>query len=377
MKKKVLFLIHDLCGGGAEKVLVNLVNNMNRECFDVSVIALFGGGIHENDLADHIHYHSVWRKVFRGNSTLMKLLSPVQLHNLCIKDKYDIEIAYLEGPSARIISGCVNPRTRLFCWIHSTIKNKKSASGSFRNYKEAEDCYRRYEKIVTVSEDVGRAFKRVFPLTTNITVNYNTLETDKILELKNEPVKDCKFRGDELNVIAVGKITKNKGFDRLAIILKKLRMEKIPVHIYILGTGPDQKKIEEYLIANKLESYFTFLGYKTNPYKYMEKCDLFVCSSLSEGFSTAATEALIVGIPVCSVNVSGMKEMLGANNEWGVVTENDNEALYNGIRRMLSNNDLLKHYRNKAVERGNAFLKENTVRAVERMLEEQQYDNIE
>ena len=62
------------------------------------------------------------------------------------------------------------------------------------------------------------------------------------------------------------------------------------------------------------------MGYQTNPYKYLAKCDLFVCSSHSEGFSTAATEALIVGVPVCSVEVSGMREMLGENNEYGVIT---------------------------------------------------------
>ena len=87
----------------------------------------------------------------------------------------------------------------------------------------------------------------------------------------------------------------------------------------------------------------TLLGYQTNPYKYVAKCDLFVCASFAEGFSTAATEALIVGTPVCTVEVSGMKEMLGENNEWGVVTENDDEALYHGIKQLLDEPSLLAH----------------------------------
>ena len=113
MMKSVLFLIHDLGQGGAEKVLVNLVNNMDPEKFDISVTALFGGGVNEQFLKPHIHYHTIWPKAVPGNSKLMKLLSPEQLHDLCIKEHYDIEISYLEGPSARIISGCRDQATKL------------------------------------------------------------------------------------------------------------------------------------------------------------------------------------------------------------------------------------------------------------------------
>ena len=79
-QKKVLFLIHDLGHGGAEKVLVNLVNNMDRNKFDITVMALFGGGVNEQFLKPDIHYRAVFQRVFRGYSHLMKLLSPEHLH---------------------------------------------------------------------------------------------------------------------------------------------------------------------------------------------------------------------------------------------------------------------------------------------------------
>ena len=120
--------------------------------------------------------------------------------------------------------------------------------------------------------------------------------------------------------------------------------------------------------ANGLEETFIFLGYHTNPYKYVSKCDLYVCSSISEGFSTAATEALIVGTPVCTVEVSGMKEMLGEHNEYGVVTDNNEEALYEGVKSLLKNPEQLAYYKKQAQIRGKYFSTENTVRAVEEML---------
>ena len=113
---------------------------------------------------------------------------------------------------------------------------------------------------------------------------------------------------------------------------------------------------------------YTFLGYQTNPYKYVARCDLFVCASTAEGFSTAATEALIVGTPVCTVDVSGMKEMLGENNEWGIVTENSEEALYRGIKSLLDHPARLAHYKERAAVRGKAFSTAETVNAVEAML---------
>jgi glycosyltransferase involved in cell wall biosynthesis len=161
---------------------------------------------------------------------------------------------------------------------------------------------------------------------------------------------------------------KNKGFDRLLRIHKRLCEDKYPVHTYILGEGSERSKLETYITENGLTDSVTLLGYQTNPYKYVSKCDIFACTSYSEGFSTAATEALIVGTPVVTTLVSGMKEMLGENNEYGIVTENNEEALYEGIKYLLDNPDKLAYYKEKALERGKTFSTENTVKAVEDML---------
>lgn len=102
------------------------------------------------------------------------------------------------------------------------------------------------------------------------------------------------------------------------------------------------------------------VGYRTNPYKYVKNCDLYVCSSHSEGFSTSVTESLVVGTPVVTTLCSGMTELLGENNEYGIVTENNEDALYEGIKKMLTTPDLLDAYAAKAKERGKAFSTENS-----------------
>ena len=367
--KKILFLIHDLGQGGAEKVLVNLVNNLDRTKFDITVMSLFGGGVNEQFLKKDICYKTVYKKNIPANSRWMKVWSPEQLHRMYIKEKYDMEVAYLEGPAARVVSGCKDKETKLISWIHVQQYTKKIAAKALRSYKEAKKCYLRFHKIVCVSESVKEDFQNLFPMIKEVDVKYNTNETDEILKMKDEPVEAGIFKEGEIRLCGVGKIMPIKGFDKLARIHKRLREEGYPIHTYVLGDGPEREKIETYIKENHLGDSFTFLGYQTNPYKYVAKSDLFVCTSTAEGFSTAATEALIVGTPVVTTPVAGMKEMLGENNEYGIVSEMSEEILYEDIKEIIGNKEKLEYYKRQANARGKKFVKENTLEEVTRLLE--------
>ncbi len=365
--KKILFLIHDLGPGGAERVLVNLVNNLDRKKFDISVIALFGGGVMESYLRPDIKYRSVFSRMIPANSKWMKLWSPGQLHHMYIKEHYDVEISYLEGPSARVISGCDNPDTKLVSWIHVEQHTKGKLARSFRSFEEAAACYNRYNQTICVSEDVLNDFKSILDFKKPCKVLYNTNETSQILEKSIETAEEIKDDG-RIRLIAVGTLKESKGYTRLLQIVKKLKEKEYKICLYILGEGPMRAELERSIIEMHLEDTVYLLGYKSNPYKYLSASDLFVCASFAEGFSTAATESLIVGTPVCTVDVSGMKEMLGRDNEYGIVTENSEEGLLQGIRAFLDDPVLLDSYREKAAIRGKAFSKEETVNAVEEML---------
>lgn len=364
---KVLFLIHDLGRGGAEKVLVNLVNNMDLTKFEVSVISLFGGGVNEQFLRPEIKYRSIFPKMFPGNSHVMKLFSPKLLHKWIIKEKYDIEVSYLEGPSARIISGCKNPSTKLISWIHGEQHTMKILAFAFRTEKEAVECYERFDKTICVSEFVKNDFCSIINYKGAAEVLYNTVESDKIRLLGTEK-EDLLQDDGKIRLVAVGTLKESKGYGRLLRIINKLVMNNYPVCLYILGEGPMRNDIEAYIKANHMSQSITLLGYQTNPYKYVANCDLFVCASFAEGFSTAVTESLILGTPVCTVDVSGMRELLGNNNEYGIVTENNEYALYEGIKSLLNDDSLMKHYKQQAKCRGNNFETRSAVMAVENML---------
>ncbi len=366
MKKiKILFLIHNLKHGGAEKVLVNLVNNMDENRFDITVMTIFDVGVNKQFLNKNIGYKSIFSREFRASSQILKLFSPQRLYKKYIKEDYDVIVAYLEGTCTRIIGGCDKSGTVKIGWRHIAETNNEFIY-TYRSKKEALEIYNNLDFVACVSEDVKKNFIELSGFDVNKTqVLYNTNETDKIKELAEVKVEKEEFNYDGIKIIGVAKIRARKGFFRLARVHKKLISEGYRYKIYLLGEGEEKKEIEDYLRANNLSDSFIFLGYDTNPYKYVSKCDLFVCSSFEEGFSTAATEALIVGTPVLTTLCAGMKEMLGENDEYGVIVENSEEGIYLGLKKFLDNTELLSHYKQQSLIRSEMFSCDKTVKAVE------------
>lgn len=369
---KVLFFMPNLREGGAEKVLVNLANHMDKAKFDVTISTIFNEGVNIKFIQDDVNFISKLPKVFRGNKWIMKLFTPEQLYRYFVgNEKYDIVVAYLEGPATRIVAGCSNPDIKLVAWVHSQQLTMKCAADAFRSAGEVRKCYERFNRVIAVSQTVKEDLQTILaPDTLPIDVLYNTNESERILKKAEDPIPNNLFLKSQFNIVSVGRVRPVKGYDRLARIHLRLIQSGFPVHTYILGVGPQQAEIERFVEKCRIAGSFTFLGYDINPYKYVKKADLFVCSSLSEGFSTAVTESLIVGTPVCTVDVSGMREMLGENNEYGIITENNEEALYNGIRDLIEHPQLLAHYKQQAARRGKDFSTEKTVYAVEKMLTE-------
>lgn len=366
---KILFLIPTLMHGGAEKVLVNLVNNLDPNKYDITLYSIFDGGVNKEFLKSHVKYRYKFKKVFRGNSQLMKLFSSKFLYRFFIKEEYDILVSYLEGPAARIISGCTDLCTKKIAWIHIELNDQKKASVGFRNTTEAIAAYEKFDQIVGVSENVADCFRKNLTNKIPIKVLYNTNETESIRQLGKESIEMI-FDRDKIQICSVAKIVKTKGFDRLLTAHKKLLDEGYPHQINIFGIGEEQDNLERQIREMGVQNSFKLLGFHKNPYKYMSKCDLYVCSSHIEGFSTAVSEALILGVPVVSTNCSGANELLGYNNEFGIVTENNTDALYEGMKEMLTKPAKLKHYREQAKRRGSYFSTENTVKAVENFLNE-------
>lgn len=369
MKKKILFLIPNLAHGGAERVLVNLANHLDPRKYDVTVQTLFDIGVNRQYLQPHVHYRPGYQKHIRGTTALMKLFSPRFLYRFWIKEDYDILVSYLEGPTSRIIAGCPDPAKKKVAWLHIELNTPKQAAIGFRSPGEAKKLYGIYDRIIAVAGSVRDKFLQSLPVTTPIDVLYNTNETEQIMEKAKIPPEDPAFCDGGIRICSVAKLMSTKGFDRLLNVHKRLLGEGLRHTVYILGIGEEEEKLRRQICEYGVEDSFILLGFRDNPYQYVSRCDLYVCSSRREGFSTAVTEALVVGTPVVSTDCSGARELLGENDEYGLVVENSEEGIYAGMKRMLSEPETLAHYKKMAGQRGGDFSKAKTVQAVEGMLD--------
>ena len=366
--KKVLFFIPTLAHGGAEKVLVNLVNNLDKAKYKVTVLTIFDYGVNRQYLNHDIQYKSIFKHLFRGFSTMCKIIPNKLLAKLFIKEEYDIVISYLEGVTSKIVSGIGNEKCKKIAWIHIQMENSRDLKSGFSSLDSARKAYRHFNKIICVSQRVKECFLKLGVDPEKVEVLYNTNETEEIRIKSNENVKDCIFKKEEINLISVGKLVPAKGYDRLLSIHRRLVESGYPVHTRILGIGEDENKLRRRIEEYSLQDSFELLGYKDNPYKYVKNSDLYVCSSRKEGFSTSVTEALIVGTAVVSTNCSGAKEMLGSNNEYGIVSLNNEESLYINIKNILDYNEIPR-MKEAAKVRGEKFEKCKTVNEVEKMLD--------
>lgn len=364
--KKILFFIPTLGGGGAEKVLVDLVNNMNYGKFDITLLTLFDDGVNKVRLNNKVKYCSVFKHIFRGNTYILKLFTPSFLYRKMIKENYDVVVSYLQSPVMRIVGGCKDKHTKLVSWIHNEFHDTKALERLYQSKIEFTTSIDRYDAFVFVAESARKDLISCCPQIEKKSYTlYNTVDSDTIRTRSAEEI--CMNLDDNVvKLISVGRFAKQKAFDRLIRIIARLRDNGYSVFLTILGDGELRKEYEELIDDLAMKEYIRLPGYKDNPYKYVHNSDLFVCSSLHEGLSTAVTESLIVGTPVITTECSGMRELLG-NNEYGVITENSEEALYEGIKEIIDDN-LIPELREKAKIRGKAFSKDVTVKKTEEFL---------
>ncbi len=340
-KKKILFFHFDLQGGGAEKVLVNLLNHLNPDKYDITLQLVFGLGVNMENIPSYVKVKCLFRHQFRGFSRFQRLFTPSFWHNRLIHESYDIEIGYMENFPTRIISACPNRATKLIAWVHTPFDDFEDCIQSFKSMQEAEACYKKFDRIAFVSEESKNVFVKKFcEVKVPMIVLRNINDTKRIIELSKKEIP-ITLSEETINICSVGRLIPVKGYERLLSVVRDLKQStQKKFHLYLLGKGPCKEQLEKLIQSYAIEDVVTLLGFDDNPYRYVARMDLFVCSSFKEGFSTAVTESVVLGTPVITTNISGMSEIL-EKGKYGMIVENDEESLYRGIYQLINDVDMI------------------------------------
>ena len=365
---KILFLTNNLSRGGAERVLVNLANDLAKKNHDITVRSLVNKGENRALLSPEVKYEFIFKKGFRGINFL-HLLPHKWIYKKIAYGDFDVIVVYLHGVLTKIVSYApVSQKT--VAYLHANME-KSPFIKSFKTKEHIQKCFKNYDRIVAVSREVKDSFIKVSDINDErLVVKYNTFDVEKIKTFALESINFPFEAKCGTTMCVVGKLEDVKGHQRLLDTIKKLISNGIYAQLMIVGDGRLKYQLEEYIKSNSLEDYIHIVGFDINPYKYIATSDLLVVSSFSEGFSSVVAEALILGVPVLTTDCAGMKEILGDNNEYGLIVENSEQGLYDGLCEILTDSALLEKYRLAAKKRGAFFEPEQTSTAIENMFEE-------
>lgn len=377
MKKRILFVIESLSGGGAEKVLSVIVKYFNYEKYDVTVCPIVDTGVYCDEVKKYtnhyipiISYHGNFISRFwnRIKYKLIYSILPLKwVYKWFLPQNSDVEIAFCEGFLTKLLS-CADSKSKKIAWIHTDLKYNPwpLELGIYKNVTEEHYAYAVFDKIVCVSQTVHQSFCELFGLDDKAITIYNPIDVDDIRQKAGQKrIKNDK----EIHIISVGRLVPQKGYDRLLKVVRDLHDKGNPVKLKILGEGLERDTLEVFIESNDMSSYVSIPGFSDNPYQQISESDIFVCSSRAEGFSLVIAEAMVLGIPIVSTYCSGPNEIL-ENGKCGVLAENSEEGLYIGLKSALNNMAKMNDYVVVARERIKDFLPQLIIRQIEILFDE-------
>lgn len=364
----ILFYIDSLSGGGAEKVLCTLVNNMDQSRFRITVQTT-DAVEPEEFLAPGIRYKAINHCRSGFGKKLMgywiRLCGELKwLYPLYIRDNYDVEVAYLECAPTKFLAASTNQKALKLAWVHCDLEKKEDMAAQREKLLQQ---YAAYDRIVCVSQTVQESVDRLFDHKLSTVVLHNVNDECEILR------KSADFLPPRPNVpvfAAVGRLSQEKGCDRLLDACALLKNAGYQFCLWLIGDGPQRGELERQIAGSGLADYVTFWGFQTNPYPYMACADVIVVPSRFEGFSTVATEAVILGKPIVTTPCSGMRELLG-DSEFGLIADDSAEGIYRGLKAMLDDPEKRESYAQAAKKRGMDFSKAKVLEQTQRFFQEQ------
>lgn len=371
-RRKVLFFIESFSGGGAERVLLTILRNIDRERFDITVLVMSDTGVYSADFhASGVEIIPILNSNIQfWNKIKYKLLYYLLPANIACKWvlrglKADTYVAFIEGYCTKLFSKISNT-VKTIAWLHCDLAKLPWTieKGIFRIVEEEREAYNQYNNVIGVSESVTEMLKTKYRLK-NVKTIYNPIDEYRIKRLSDEPCK-LYIDKDMFNIVSVGRLTLPKGYDKLIGLMPGILALNPQIKLYIVGDGEDRPQLEAEIHKLGLDESVILTGFMDNPYSLMKEMNLFVCSSVAEGFSLVIAEAMTVGLPIVSMECAGPNELLG-NGKYGVLCSTYGQLAQN-IIALSRDKELVQHLRRKSLKRSEDFNTAQIVKSIESIL---------
>lgn len=350
-QKKYLFMTNDMEVGGAEVGLVDVLNELSKNNH-VDLVLLRKKGPLLSKISDEVQIYEILKKerpkiinsIIRAMYFSGGIFSRL-VYCMTIKEKYDVEVAYLEGYPAVFISSSINKKSVKIGSIRVGLKNHKLTIEKFKYGRYLlKKAYKKMDYIYSVSDLSRLEFIEKFPEFTDKTSCIYTYFDIESIRRKSLDEPDYNFDNKKINLLAVGRFDYQKGYDQLIEAFKIIVKVNKDICLHFVGKHETEygDKVKKLIKDYKLEEHVVLHGVKDNPYSYIRKCDALISSSHYEGFPRVVNEALCLKKLCVGTKVTGTKEAL-KNGKMGILIDDSVEGLVEGINLALSSNIYFKY----------------------------------
>jgi glycosyltransferase involved in cell wall biosynthesis len=360
MKKKICITFeHFVSSNGVSRAAIVIANLLNHRGYDVTLVPLFKV---ENKLSETlntgVHLRKIFGFYFRGFAKFIDIIPDNWLYKLIFaRHNYDLEIGFQKDMPIKIIAASTHHScaTRI-AWMHG--------------YDEGLLLKKQYEivgRVICVSRKNSERLLRELP---SIKADYCYNPTDdKIVVERGKEKIPIERPNEGLLFVSVGRHSPEKGYMRLLNIVKRLKEEGYNFTLWLVGDGPEHDKLISHSRELKVEKIVNFIGATPNPHKFTSKADVFICSSYREGYSTACTESIMLGIPVVTTDVGGSREII-EDSECGIHCALDDESLYNALKEILENPELVSEWKETLLQTKIRFSQEVRAQRLYKIIDE-------
>jgi len=369
-KIKVLFRHRSMEMGGVERVLIDLLENLPRELFDIT----FFLNLNQGELRSHIPKDikvitfqkgkedmssnkllRTFQLIKRNLTLLFYRKNPKLLYKKIIKDDFDIEVAPTYAEFENILSSPL--KSRKIAWFHTDVSydpDQERVLSRINNLKK-------FDWVIFGSRQTRDVIKDLYQIEyPKSSVIYNAIKIDEVRKKAEEfPVTY------DLHPVfsSMGRLHSRKNYHTLINIHKRLLDEGFSHSIAVIGGGGEMENLKKQAKELDVEKTFLLLDTQTNPYPYIKNSDYFVLPSESESYPLTIGEVMGLHIPIVSTNVGGIPEMIDDKID-GYLVNPDENSIYEGMKLFLTNSEIPKK------------IKENTEKSIEKFDNQKIYDEV-
>lgn len=361
--KKMLFAVKNMNIGGVEKALLSLLNTLSPSEYEVDLLLLENQGGFLDQIPSWVNvivYDYYERIKDEVNQPPLAVISRYMKHGKRVRGitlaagygmsklskdtsryykavfhgapklnkKYDVAISYTSiiGYLSWIVMYHVDAPVKIG-WIHFDVNKLNIDRGLMLK------LHRDMDKIYVVSKAAMDAFAAKFPeLQDKCELKYNVVNVQEVRRLAEEPVEDLKVPG-VTTIVTLGRLSKEKGQDIIPDVALRLRDAGVLFHWYLVGDGHLREEIESKIQEDSLSSVVTLLGTKKNPYPYLKQADVYVQTSVHEGYCITLAEAKVFTSNIVATDFAGAREQLC--DGLGCVVNRSVDDMFYALQKMI------------------------------------------